>query len=1160
MNSRRAGRRRWLWLLPVLLLVLLLALASGLLAVLASDSGSTWLLRQASGLVRSHGIEVAFVRSRGNLLRRLELEGLDLVVGDTRIAARQLVLQWRPRALFEHRLHLEQIEVDGLRVTPPPTDADEPAPPQLPELALPLEIQLDRLRLADAAIVQPDGPVAVDEVVLAATLDRQGLRIGDLHLAATGARLDGDIGLQTMTPHALHGRLSAQIDESLSGPDIGPLAAQMTLAGSALRPRFDLALQAPAVLRLQGTLQLDRPQPGFELAATWETLHWPLHGQPSLTSQSGTLELQGIPDDYRLTLQTGLQAPDMPPGELRLQARGGRQGLVLAPATLAVRDGRLHVEGEVRWEAGTQWLLDARLERLDPGLFFAEWPGEITGRVSVEGGLGVEADDALRLHAQVDELGGTLRGYPVSARGGLDWRAGKLLAQGLQLASGPNRVVLDGRADERLDLGIEIDAPELASLYPGLSGRLQGHGRLSGTPALPVVAGQLSGGELAYREMRVQDLQLEVDWRGDGGESRLRAAGLASGAAVLDSVRADLVGGPDAHRLGLVAEGPEGGVRLQAAGGLHDQVWEGTLQDLALAAPGLGEWRLQAPAAMVLGAARARSDRLCLRQEEATFCTGGGWDSATGLDLAGGLNGFALARVEPYLAAGTKVEGRLAADFSVTGSADNPAIAFELRPGDGRIRLEDAVEPLELAFRDARVKGRFADDRGSAELGLTLGTNGHAAGRLTLGPEQDGQRALGGEVSALFPDLALVAGFVPALDEVQGRLEANLALAGTLDRPQLRGGVHVVGARARLTAAGVLLTDIDVAVRGDGDGPLRVEGKIHSGEGRIVLDGQVDPATADVDLTIRGEAFQAVQLPEAQVLVSPDLRLTGGRPYRLSGVLRIPSAAIELEELPTGTVGLSDDEIVVGDEPVQAPAPSARNLAARVRIELGDAVSFEGFGLTTRLVGALDASVDERGTLVDGKIELRDGRYEAYGQDLTVERGRLVFAGPPGNPDVDLRALRLSRDGEVKAYLSLVGPLSKPRARVYSEPTLPEAEALAYLVTGRGLDQAGANEGANIAGAALSLGLAKGEPLLQDMSDRLGLDDLRIEGGADGLADSSVVVGKYLNPDLYLGYSQGLFNPEGAFLLRLRLTERLEVETRSGTQQSVDVFYRIEHD
>jgi autotransporter translocation and assembly factor TamB len=55
------------------------------------------------------------------------------------------------------------------------------------------------------------------------------------------------------------------------------------------------------------------------------------------------------------------------------------------------------------------------------------------------------------------------------------------------------------------------------------------------------------------------------------------------------------------------------------------------------------------------------------------------------------------------------------------------------------------------------------------------------------------------------------------------------------------------------------------------------------------------------------------------------------------------------------------------------------------------------------------------------------------------------------------------------------------------------------------------------------------------------------------------VLGKNLNPKAYLGCSQGLFSPEGAVLLRVRLSERLEFESRSGVEQTFDLLCRIEH-
>ena len=1160
MSKRRTVRRWLLW--PLLFLVLALPLA--VVGLLASEGGSAWLLQQMAGVARGHGVEVRFTGSTGSLLRRLEISELSVQAGDVHVDARRLLLAWRPRALFDRRLHVEALEIDALRVALPPPEADsEPAPPQIPDLGLPLAVQVDRLRLAAVTIVQPDGDLVLDELALSAALDGAGLRISDLEFAMAGARLGGEVGLAASAPHGLQGRLSARIEQRLTGEDIGPVEAVATLDGTALQPRFEVSVQAPAVLRVRGSLQLEQLQPGFDLSADWGRLDWPPQGTAVVSAANGELHLRGIAEDYRLEMRARLQLPDLPAADLALNAQGDLGGLTLEPLALQLQDGRLQADGTVRWEQGLSWRLALLAERLNPGLFQPEWPGEIDGRIQLDGSLGPEGVQTLTLSAQIAELSGSLRGYPVSARGGVDWRAAQLIAKALQFASGPNRVDVDGRAGDQLDLQFDIDAPELGSLYPGLGGELQGKGRLAGTPDAPAVSAELTGKTLAFEEQRAEALELAIDWKGQGGQGRLQVSGLVAGGTTLNTLSAMASGSLDTHRLDFQADGPDAQVSLSARGGLREQVWQGALQRLSLNAPALGGWELQTPADLVLGADQAKTGPLCLVQQGAELCVGGGWGPAQGVDLEGRLRGLNLARLTPYLPGEAVVEGSLAAEFSVEGQPADPTVALDVRPSDGRIRLEEAEPPLDLAFRNARVSARFAEDQGVAELGLEIGENGRASGRVSLGPEQAGGRALGGELKVEFPDLNLVAGFVPALDAVQGRLQADITLGGTLTGPQLRGGLQIADAQARVPAAGIQLSDIDLTVRGEGADPLQVTGQVQSGEGRISLDGTVDLAATGgpaVDLGIRGEAFEAARLPEVLLLISPDLRIQGNGPYRLSGVLRIPQATIELKELPSGTVSLSDDEIVIGEQAQAQPAAANRNLDAKVRVELGDKVSFEGFGLRTGLSGVVDATVDASGTSVDGKIELRDGVYKAYGQDLTIERGRIIFAGPASNPDVDLQALRVSKDGQVKAYLGLSGLLAEPQTRLYSEPALPEPEVLAYLLTGRGLEQAGQSEGSSIAEAALSLGLSKSEPLLQDMSERLGIDELRFEDGANGLEGGSVVLGKYLNPDLYLGYAQGLFNPEGAVLLRLRLSNKIDVESRSGIEQSVDLFYRIEHD
>ena len=59
------------------------------------------------------------------------------------------------------------------------------------------------------------------------------------------------------------------------------------------------------------------------------------------------------------------------------------------------------------------------------------------------------------------------------------------------------------------------------------------------------------------------------------------------------------------------------------------------------------------------------------------------------------------------------------------------------------------------------------------------------------------------------------------------------------------------------------------------------------------------------------------------------------------------------------------------------------------------------------------------------------------------------------------------------------------------------------------------------------MGLSKADPLMQNLTGDLGLDEITVDTGEEGLEDSSVTLGKYLNPDLYVGYVPGTFQSRG---------------------------------
>mgnify|MGYP002062812891 FL=1 len=224
-----------------------------------------------------------------------------------------------------------------------------------------------------------------------------------------------------------------------------------------------------------------------------------------------------------------------------------------------------------------------------------------------------------------------------------------------------------------------------------------------------------------------------------------------------------------------------------------------------------------------------------------------------------------------------------------------------------------------------------------------------------------------------------------------------------------------------------------------------------------------------------------------------------------------------------------------------------------MRTSLGDEVQLSGFGLTTGLEGAVQLRGGTHAPFTgQGRLGLVDGRYEAYGQELEIERGSLIFTGPLDEPLLDIRAVR--RLPDVVAGIQLTGTPSRLQSDLFSDPELGDAETLSYLLTGRPLSNSmTTDEGDTLNKAAFALGLSGAGLVTSQIRSQLGLETLTIEGTAD---DSRLVAGKRLGDRLLVEYGYGLVDQLGTLLLRYQLNDRLMLESRTGTVSYLDVLYR----
>ncbi len=289
----------------------------------------------------------------------------------------------------------------------------------------------------------------------------------------------------------------------------------------------------------------------------------------------------------------------------------------------------------------------------------------------------------------------------------------------------------------------------------------------------------------------------------------------------------------------------------------------------------------------------------------------------------------------------------------------------------------------------------------------------------------------------------------------------------------------------------------------------------------------------------------------------------------LYGQVRIPRAEIDLSKLPKqeGGTPASPDVVVIDDDKM---IEQSKNVPLEVNVGLiigkpqtnntlvgfedKETVSLIGYGLNAKVDGWLD--VHERPgetTTGNGEIHLT-GIYKAYGQDLTIQQGRLLFAGQPiTDPQVNLVATRTVE--AVKAKLTVSGSAKQAAARSVSRPRRCHRRRRCRISSraSRSTKSAAAKAISFRAPRARSAA-RRGNLLAKGLGKRLGISEIGVQDSEE-IGGSAFTVGQYLSPRLYLSYGVGLFEPGQVVTLRYRITDSIEVQ---GLPDRKGINYRNE--
>jgi len=440
----------------------------------------------------------------------------------------------------------------------------------------------------------------------------------------------------------------------------------------------------------------------------------------------------------------------------------------------------------------------------------------------------------------------------------------------------------------------------------------------------------------------------------------------------------------------------------------------------------------------------------------------------------------------------------------------------------------------------------------SGDVGLASGDVGTIKGNLVAQRTGETWQAMPveGEFHAHTDQLGLVTLYVPDIDRAAGHLDGDMKIAGTLGTPLVDGTLKItegeidyyqVNMGLRQVAFDARLTDNGV----DFKGSTRIGSGIANAAGRLEWRNSLPYGKVNVE----GSNLRVMDVPEAQIDASPNLQFNiDGRKIDVAGAVKVPYAKIVPADL-TGAVRSSSDEVVVGQEQTD---PSKRfEVTSTITLGLEDHVNIDTSGLTGRLTGNLTVrSGYDEATTGQGELNIEQGKYSAYARKLDIQRGRLIFSGGPvANPGLDIRAVKEFPD--VIAGVNVRGTLLQPRMSFFSDPSLSQSQIASLILSGGSFEsaqsrQSGSNEMLAQGGAILA----------QQLGSRVGIEDVSLE--SDLTNETSLVLGRYLSPRLYVSYGIALTEQLNVLKLRYSLGDRWTIKTEVGQARGADLVYTIQ--
>lgn len=908
-------------------------------------------------------------------------------------------------------------------------------------------------------------------------------------------------------------------------------------------------------LTWKGALQVD------QLILSHLNKDWP---EVVLTELQTTAE--GTLASYSLRATTNAAYESFQDITVSADIYGEDSGLEIRDVLLGHKQSVLKGKGQLTWRDMLSWRASLTGNGINPVLYNQQWPGSLNLEAVISGQF---RDGEVKADLDLIQLDGELRGFPVSVTGKIAVEGTDFTIDALSIQSSDSFLRTSGRFADTVALDFKLESSNLATVWPGFSGSMEATAQVSGSRQQPEFQFDLAGDAIAVGETTMGDVRASGTgvFTSEGAiNASFSATEVAIAGTMLETIEADLKGTPRNHSFAARVNTPHAAATFNLAGGYSAENWKGILRSAAVETDFINNWQLRQPVPITLSLNNGEIGSMCLSGVQSSqVCIAGKYEQAGSWSATADITALPVELFRDMQNRFSELGGTFSGTAHLNGlGAEIVDGVMNLSADTLSARLDFSEEyNHEIVWENNSVHAALAGNTLEVKIRSMLRDKSIATAEAVFSdigivPFSIEKTGIQGSLHLDIKDLQSLTAIIYPDIEPSGTLKGDLEFNGKLTQPDLLGQARLEQGTLILPALGITVKDVEMRLDGK-ENRLRLAVNATSGGGTIHGESVYQFVAAvknqPVELIVTGENFEILNLPEARIKVSPDLKLKiSTEQGNLQGKIVITEAYYFPGNFE-GTVSPSKDIVFVDDLAKQQE--TAWPLYADITLVAGEDVRINAFGLRGWVGGQLQIMDQPAKTVTgEGSLNIRKGTFSIYGRQLTIVNGRLLYSGNPlDNPGIDVRAENTA--GGVITGIQVSGFLREPDVSFYSTPPMEQDAIIRRLLTNTSLIGSSEEEGF-LGSVASDTGMDPLAATVQDVKKSLRVDDIKIEAGKT-TDDLSLVIGTWLTPRLYVSYGKNLLKESGNFNTRYVLGHGFSMQTESGaTQSGADLMYEID--